>query len=105
MKKIINNPADCVPEMVDGLVRTYPQIIEQIPGTKAVVRSEKSASSAAAVPGTSRLMPVSSEKGCSARPFAVKSLRPLPLIRFTKPSKPQTTEPASSWSSKTIPVT
>lgn len=41
MKKIINNPADCVPEMVDGLVRTYPQIIEQIPGTEAVVRSDK----------------------------------------------------------------
>lgn len=41
MKKIINNPADCVPEMVDGLVRTYPQIVEQIPDTEAVVRSDK----------------------------------------------------------------
>ncbi|WP_407892334.1 dihydroxyacetone kinase subunit DhaK [Lacticaseibacillus sp. N501-2] len=41
MKKIINDPAAVVPEMVDGLVRAYPQILEQIPDTTAVVRTDK----------------------------------------------------------------
>ncbi|WP_125709260.1 dihydroxyacetone kinase subunit DhaK [Lacticaseibacillus porcinae] len=41
MKKIINDPAAVVPEMVDGLVRAYPQILEQIPDTTAVVRADK----------------------------------------------------------------
>lgn len=41
MKKIINDPAAVVPEMVDGLVRAYPQILEQIPDTMAVVRADK----------------------------------------------------------------
>ena len=41
LKKIINDPAAVVPEMVDGLVRAYPQILEQIPDTTAVVRADK----------------------------------------------------------------
>lgn len=41
MKKIINDPADVVPEMVDGLVRSYPNILEQIPDTEAMVRADK----------------------------------------------------------------
>ncbi|WP_432739495.1 dihydroxyacetone kinase subunit DhaK [Ligilactobacillus agilis] len=41
MKKIINNPSNVVSEMVSGLVRSYPQYLEQIPGTEAVVRSNK----------------------------------------------------------------
>jgi dihydroxyacetone kinase-like protein len=41
MKKIINNPQDVVPEMVDGLVRSYPEILEQIPETTAIVRADK----------------------------------------------------------------
>lgn len=35
MKKIINDPHDVVPEMVDGLVRSYPSILEQVPDTLA----------------------------------------------------------------------
>ena len=41
MKKIINDPHKVVPEMVDGMTRSYPQIIEKIAGTEAVVRSDK----------------------------------------------------------------
>lgn len=41
MKKIINNPHDVVPEMVEGMVRSYPQYIEKIEGTEAVVRANK----------------------------------------------------------------
>jgi dihydroxyacetone kinase-like protein len=41
MKKIINNPSDVVSEMVDGLVRSYPQYLTQIDGTEAVVRTDK----------------------------------------------------------------
>jgi len=41
MKKIINNPSDVVDEMVSGLVRSYPEYVERIPGTEAIVRSNK----------------------------------------------------------------
>ena len=41
MKKIISNPHDVVPEMVEGMVRSYPQYIEKIEGTEAVVRANK----------------------------------------------------------------
>ena len=41
MKKIINNPSNVVSEMVDGLVRAYPQYLTQIDGTEAVVRTNK----------------------------------------------------------------
>lgn len=41
MKKIINDPSNVVSEMVDGLVRTYPQYLTQIDGTEAVVRTNK----------------------------------------------------------------
>lgn len=41
MKKIMNDPANIVPEMVDGMVRAYPQYVEKIPNTEAVVRSDK----------------------------------------------------------------
>ncbi|MFT8424498.1 MAG: dihydroxyacetone kinase subunit DhaK [Liquorilactobacillus sp.] len=41
MKKIINDPGDVVPEMIDGLVRAYPQYVTRIPETEAVVRSDK----------------------------------------------------------------
>lgn len=39
MKKIINDPSQVVAEMVDGLVRSYPDIVELIPETEAVVRA------------------------------------------------------------------
>lgn len=41
MKKIINDPHDVVPEMVDGMTRSYPQYIKKIEGTEAVVRADK----------------------------------------------------------------
>lgn len=41
MKKIINDPQDVVPEMVDGLVRSYPGILEQVPDSLAMVRADK----------------------------------------------------------------
>lgn len=41
MKKIINDPSNVVSEMVDGLVRSYPQYLTQIDGTEAVVRIDK----------------------------------------------------------------
>lgn len=41
MKKIINDPSNVVSEMVDGLVRAYPQYLTQIDGTEAVVRINK----------------------------------------------------------------
>ena len=41
MKKIINDPSNVVSEMVDGLVRAYPQYLTQIDGTEAVVRANK----------------------------------------------------------------
>ncbi len=41
MKKIINDPHDVVPEMVNGMTRSYPQYIEKIAGTEAVVRADK----------------------------------------------------------------
>lgn len=41
MKKIINDPHDVVPEMVDGMTRSYPQYIEKIEGTEVAVRADK----------------------------------------------------------------
>lgn len=41
MKKIINDPKNTVPEMVDGLVRSYPQFLEKLPNTEAMIRSDK----------------------------------------------------------------
>lgn len=41
MKKIINDPHDVVPEMVNGMTRSYPQYIEKIEGTEAVVCADK----------------------------------------------------------------
>lgn len=41
MKKIINDPANVVDEMLDGLVRGYPQYVERIEGTGAIVRSDR----------------------------------------------------------------
>ncbi|WEV36178.1 dihydroxyacetone kinase subunit DhaK [Lactobacillus sp. ESL0677] len=41
MKKIINDPANVVPEMVSGMVRSYPQFIEKVPDAEAVMRSDK----------------------------------------------------------------
>ncbi|MCH4171156.1 MAG: dihydroxyacetone kinase subunit DhaK [Lactobacillus sp.] len=40
MKKIINAVADIVPEMVSGLVKSYPQLVEQIPNTQAIGRRD-----------------------------------------------------------------
>ncbi|GEN47482.1 dihydroxyacetone kinase subunit DhaK [Ligilactobacillus pobuzihii] len=41
MKKIINDAGNVVPEMVDGLVRSYPQYLRQIPDTEAVMRADE----------------------------------------------------------------
>jgi len=41
MKKILNDPKDVVSEMVDGLVRAYPQYLTQLPDTTAMVRSDQ----------------------------------------------------------------
>lgn len=41
MKKIINDPANVVSEMVSGLVRSYPQFVKQISATEAVVRADQ----------------------------------------------------------------
>ena len=41
MKKIINDPANVVPEMVKGMVRSYPQFISQVKDTEAVMRTDK----------------------------------------------------------------
>lgn len=41
MKKIINDVGNVVPEMVDGLVRSYPQYLRQIPDTEAVMRADE----------------------------------------------------------------
>lgn len=41
MKKIINNPADVVHEMVNGMVRAFPQYLTRIENTEAVVRADK----------------------------------------------------------------
>lgn len=40
MKKIINDPKNVVDEMVDGLVRAYPQYLTKLPDTEAMVRSD-----------------------------------------------------------------
>lgn len=45
MKKIINNPANIVSEMVSGMVRAYPQYLTQIAGTQAVMRADKNSMS------------------------------------------------------------
>ncbi|WEV70240.1 dihydroxyacetone kinase subunit DhaK [Lactobacillus sp. ESL0785] len=41
MKKIINDPANVVPEMVAGMVRSYPQFINKISDAEAVVRADQ----------------------------------------------------------------
>ena len=41
MKKIINDPANVVPEMVEGMVRSYPQYIAKVKDTEAVMRADK----------------------------------------------------------------
>ncbi|AEV95951.1 dihydroxyacetone kinase subunit DhaK [Pediococcus claussenii] len=40
MKKIINDPANVVDEMVQGLVRSYPDYLTRIDGTEAVYRTD-----------------------------------------------------------------
>ncbi|PIO82633.1 dihydroxyacetone kinase subunit DhaK [Loigolactobacillus backii] len=42
MKKIMNDPKNIVAEMVEGMVRAYPQFVERLPETEALVRSDKS---------------------------------------------------------------
>ncbi|WP_125982424.1 dihydroxyacetone kinase subunit DhaK [Loigolactobacillus iwatensis] len=42
MKKIMNDPKNIVAEMVEGMVRAYPQFVERLPETEALVRSNKS---------------------------------------------------------------
>ncbi|HCR43832.1 MAG TPA: dihydroxyacetone kinase subunit DhaK [Ruminococcaceae bacterium] len=39
MKKIINNPADVVTEMLDGMVAAYPQYLRRLSGTNVLVRA------------------------------------------------------------------
>ena len=41
MKKIINDPANAVEEMISGMVKSYPQYIKRIPNTTALVRSNE----------------------------------------------------------------
>lgn len=41
MKKIMNDPQNIVPEMVAGLVQAYPQYVERLPKTEALVRHDK----------------------------------------------------------------
>lgn len=41
MKKIINDPANVVEEMISGMVKSYPQYIKRIPNTTALVRSNE----------------------------------------------------------------
>lgn len=41
MKKIINDPKNVVSEMVSGLVRAYPQYLQKIEGTEAMIRSNE----------------------------------------------------------------
>ncbi|KRL40402.1 dihydroxyacetone kinase subunit DhaK [Liquorilactobacillus nagelii] len=41
MKKIINDPQDVVAEMIDGMVRAYPQFVKKIPETFAMIRSDQ----------------------------------------------------------------
>ena len=40
MKKIINDPKNVVDEMVQGLVRSYPEYLERIPETGVVYRHD-----------------------------------------------------------------
>lgn len=40
MKKIMNEPGNVVPDMVAGLTRSYPQYVQLIPDTTAVLRSD-----------------------------------------------------------------
>lgn len=41
MKKIINDPSNVLPEMVSGLVRTYPQHLQQLADTYVVARNDQ----------------------------------------------------------------
>ena len=40
MKKIINQPADVVTEMVSGLTRAYPDLIKRLDGTNVLVKAD-----------------------------------------------------------------
>lgn len=101
MKKIINEPGNVVPEMVDGLVRAYPQYLRQIPETMAVIRSNED--SMAGKVGSflvgalvmSLPMLVLLDLGCCLVRFVGKSLRHQLLIRSMKQSRQQIMEKAS----------
>ena len=41
MKKIMNDPANVVEEMVRGMTKTYPQYVKRIPSTTAMIRSDE----------------------------------------------------------------
>ena len=41
MKKIINQPADIVSEMVSGLTRAYPDFVKRLDGTNVLVKTEQ----------------------------------------------------------------
>lgn len=40
MKKVINRPEMAVPEMLKGMVKAHPELVEVLPGTQAVVRAD-----------------------------------------------------------------
>lgn len=40
MKKIMNNPANIVDEMINGLVRSYPTLVQRIPDTVVISRKD-----------------------------------------------------------------
>ena len=112
MKKILNDPADYVDEMLDGLVAAHPEYLpparRQPPGHRARgagPRRQGRRSSPAAAPGTCRSSPATSARACSTpAPSATSSPRP-PPSRWPMRSAPPTRAPACSGSTATTAAT
>ena len=51
MKKIINETSQVEDQMVDGLVKAYPDYVRRIDGTTVVVRSDKKTGKVALISG------------------------------------------------------
>lgn len=102
MKKIINDPSNVVEEMVTGLARMYPQYVERIPATTALVRSDKDSMTGKVglvSGGGSGHEPAHAGyvgKGMLTALFAGKSLLPRLQTRSTKPLRQPTKARASS---------
>jgi len=105
MKKFINSVENVEEEMVQGLVKAYPQYLKKLEIAMSLCglrREKKVALVAAAEADMSLLMPVLLAKACLTRLFPVLFTHHRLRMRFMRPFRKFRQRRASCWSSKLI---